>query len=147
MKVTNKFNLPEIFVKAFGRKDYSKGKSHLSVTELINSPRIVQLRNRHWDEIEEDVSDGVWRGWGSGMHRYLEDLNDSSKHITEQRLHINVDGIDISGAIDDQEITDEGIIISDYKVTSVWAVMNDKSDWEQQLNMYAWLAETVKKIK
>ena len=35
--------------------------------------------------------------------------------------------------------------ISDYKTTGVWAVMNEKKEWEYQLNIYAWLVERVKK--
>jgi hypothetical protein len=35
-------------------------------------------------------------------------------------------------------------MISDYKVTGSWSVMNEKSDWHKQLNMYAWLVENVK---
>jgi hypothetical protein len=57
-----------------------------------------------------------------------------------------VDGWDISGAIDLQRVEDDGIIVADYKTTGAWAVMNEKSDWEQQLNIYAWLVEKVKKV-
>jgi hypothetical protein len=41
-------------------------------------------------------------------------------------------------------MTKGGISIRDYKTTSVWAVMNEKIEWEQQLNIYAWLVDTVK---
>ena len=59
--------------------------------------------------------------------------------ITEERLLYEVDGVTISGAIDLQEITPDGIILSDYKTTSAWAVMNEKQDWHNQLNSYAYL--------
>jgi hypothetical protein len=36
------------------------------------------------------------------------------------------------------------ISVRDYKTTSAWAVMNEKIEWEQQLNIYAWLVETCK---
>jgi hypothetical protein len=68
----------------------------------------------------------------------------NDNHIVEERLHAVVDGWSISGAIDLQVVEDDGIIVSDYKTTSAWAVMNEKIDWEQQLNIYAWLVETVK---
>jgi len=38
------------------------------------------------------------------------------------------------------------MIVKDYKTTSVWAVMNEKIEWEYQLNLYAYLVEKVKKI-
>jgi hypothetical protein len=36
------------------------------------------------------------------------------------------------------------LILYDYKFTSAWAVMNDKIEWEQQLNLYGWLLRKVK---
>jgi hypothetical protein len=57
-----------------------------------------------------------------------------------------VDGWDISGAVDLQIVHDNGIEINDYKNVGVWSVMNEKAEWEQQLNIYAWLVETVKKM-
>ena len=144
MKLTNKYNLPQTFVNVLNRPTYTKGKAHLSATELINSPRIVQLKKIHWDNLEEDVADKVWAIFGTAIHAVLE-LGKDDHHIIEQRLHANVDGWDISGAIDLQRVEDDGIIVADYKTTGAWAVMNEKSDWEQQLNIYAWLVEKVKK--
>jgi hypothetical protein len=145
MKLTNRYNLPQTFVNILNRPTYTKGKAHLSATEIINSPRIVQLRKMHWDNLEEDVSDKVWAIFGTAIHAVLE-LGKDDHHIIEQRLHANVDGWDISGAIDLQRVEEDGIIVADYKTTGAWAVMNEKSDWEQQLNIYAWLVEKVKKV-
>jgi hypothetical protein len=39
-----------------------------------------------------------------------------------------------------------GIDVKDYKTTTIWAVMNEKVEWEVQLNIYAGLVEDVKKI-
>jgi len=50
MKLTNKFNLPQTFVNVIDRPTYSKGKAHISATEIINSPRIVQLKKKYWNE-------------------------------------------------------------------------------------------------
>lgn len=145
MKLTNKYNLPQTFVNVLNRPTYTKGKAHLSATEIINSPRIVQLRKLHWDNLEEDVADKVWAIFGTAIHAVLE-LGKDEHHVIEQRLHANVDGWDISGAIDLQRVDDDGIVVSDYKTTGAWAVMNEKVEWEQQLNIYAWLVEKVKKV-
>jgi hypothetical protein len=145
MKLTNKFNLPQTFVNILNKPTYTKGRAHLSVTEIINSPRIIQLKNIHYDELEEDVADKVWAIFGTAIHAVLE-LGKDDHHIIEQRLHANIDGWDISGAIDLQRIEEDGIVVSDYKTTGAWGVMNEKIEWEQQLNCYAWLVEKVKKI-
>lgn len=143
MKLTNHFNLPETFVNVIKRPQYSRGKAQISVTEILNSPRIVQLRRQHMDEIEEDVSDMIWSLFGSAVHNILQH-GKGDNHIVEERLHIDFDGWHISGAIDLQELSDGGVGIRDYKVTSAWAVQQEKLEWIHQLNMYAWLVEKVK---
>ena len=144
MKLTNKFDLPDTFVRILARSNYTKGKAHLSVTELINSPRITQLRKVNYEHLEEDVADKIWAIFGTAIHAVLEH-GKGDNQIVEQRLHANLDGYDISGAIDLQEVEPQGIAISDYKTTGAWAVMNEKKDWEEQLNCYAWLVEKVKR--
>jgi len=146
MKLTNKHNIPQTFVNILQRPTYTKGKAHLSVTQLINSPKIVALTKVFEDEIEQDVADMVWSIFGTAVHKVLEHGKDEN-HRIEERLHASIDGWDISGAIDLQIIQADGIAIRDYKTTSAWAVMNEKVEWEQQLNLYAWLVETVKKTK
>lgn len=147
MKLTNKFNLPQTFVNVIDRPTYSKGKAHISATEIINSPRIVQLKKKYWNEIEQDASEMVWSLFGSAVHNILEHGKDDH-HIVEERLHLTFEGWHISGAIDLQEIEPNGTTtISDYKVTGAWAVMNEKDDWHRQLNIYAWLVEKAKNVK
>lgn len=145
MKLTNRHGLPQTIINVLQRPQYSKGAAHISATELISSPRIVQLRRAHWDDIEEDASDMVWSLFGSALHNVLQHGKDEN-HIVEQRLFATIDGWTLSGAIDLQEVNPDGIVISDYKCTSVWSVMNDKMDWQRQLNIYAYLVESVKKV-
>ena len=146
MKLTNKFNLPQTFVNVIDRPTYSKGKAHISATEIINSPRIVQLKKKYWNEIEQDASEMVWSLFGSAVHNILEHGKDDH-HIVEERIHLQFEGWHISGAIDLQEVEPNGTTtISDYKVTGAWAVMNEKDDWHRQLNIYGWMVEKVKKV-
>lgn len=140
MKLTNIHGLPDSIVNALRRPEYTKGRAHLSVTQLINSPKIVALSKKFEDELESDVSEMVWSLFGSAIHKVLEHGKDFN-HIVEQRLHAEVDGYRISGAVDLQVINERGRSIRDYKTTSAWAVMNEKIEWEQQLNCYAWLVE------
>jgi len=146
MKLTNKFNLPQTFINVIHRPTYNKGDSHVSVTELLNSPQIVSLRHKHWEELEQDASEMVWQLFGSAVHKVLEHGKDSH-HIIEERLYTKLDGWTISGQMDLQEVYEDGIVISDYKVTGAWSVMNEKQDWHNQLNVYAWLIERTKNVK
>ena len=73
MKITNHHNLSAPIVEALSRDDYTRGASHRSVTQLIDSPRIRILRERHWDELTEDVSEKMWSVLGTAVHRIFED--------------------------------------------------------------------------
>lgn len=144
MKVTNRYNLPETIMNVIERPAYTKGGAHISATELLNSPRIVQLKRKYWEFIETDASEMVWALFGSAVHNLLEH-GKGKNHIVEQRLHTEIDGWHLSGAIDLQEIEEDGVNIKDYKVTGAWSVMNEKQDWHNQLNVYAYLVEAVAK--
>lgn len=143
MRITNNYGLPETIVNALKRPTYTKGGAHMSATELLSPPRMVQLRAANYDAIEMDCREMVWSLFGTAVHGVLEH-GKGDDHIVEQRLHTELDGWSISGAIDLQTINEGTIEIADYKTTGVWAVMNEKKDWERQLNIYAWLVEKVK---
>jgi hypothetical protein len=128
------------------RPTYSRGDSEISVTEILSPPQLVQLRRRHAEEIEVDAADQVWSLFGSACHNILQHGKDDH-HVVEERLFTTFEGWRISGQIDLQEYQSDGsVIISDYKVTSAWAVQQEKTDWIDQLNMYAWLVERVKSV-
>ena len=144
MKITNRFGVPETLVALASRSSYTKGKADYSVTEIISPPRIQRLRTKHWADMEQDVSDMLWSLMGSALHVVAE-RSQVENHTSEERLYVEVDGVTLSGAIDLQQDVGDGIIITDYKFTSAWAVRNDKPEWEQQQNIYKYLVETTKK--
>ena len=146
MKVTNKFGVPETLVTLATREYYSKGESQYSVTELMSPPRVRRSREQYNSAIETDVTDLMWQLLGSALHVVME-RGQTDGHITEERLYTTIDDVTISGQIDLQQEANGGVVITDYKFTSAWAVMNDKPEWEQQLNVYKWLVETVKRKK
>jgi hypothetical protein len=146
MILTNKHGLPDTIVNVLKRPQYSKGDSHISVTELLSPPQIVQLRAKHDAEIEQDASEMVWSLFGTAVHNILEHGKDDH-HIVEERIFTNIDSWRISGQIDLQEIYEDGIAIKDYKVTSAWAVQAEKAEWHNQLNIYAWLVEKTKGVE
>jgi len=146
MQITNVHNVPQPLVTLASREYYSKGDSQYSVTEIMSPPRVRRLREQHNEKITQDVSDMLWSLLGSALHVVME-RGDTPGWLKEERLFADVDGVKISGAIDLQEETPDGVVIHDYKFTSAWAVMQEKEEWTQQLNIYKWLVETVKRKK
>lgn len=145
MKITNKYNLPQAIVELARAPSYSKGKAHLSVTEMMGSPKISILRKKFDNEIEVDVSSLSHSLLGTAFHKIMESYV-GPNDIVEERLYAEFDGWHISGAIDKQTVTEEGIEVRDWKTVGVWAVQNPKPEWEKQLNVYAWLVEHVKGV-
>jgi len=146
MQVTNVHNLPEPLVTLARREYYSKGAAQYSVTEIMSPPKIRRMREKYDDQIVTDVSQMLWSLLGSALHVVME-RGETAGWIKEERLFTEVDGVAISGAIDLQQEGEGGITIYDYKFTSAWAVMQEKEEWTQQLNIYKWLVETVKQRK
>lgn len=144
MEVTNNFGVPETLMSLARRDYYSKGKADYSVTELLSPPRVQRLRKLYRAQMKQDVSQMLWQLMGSALHVVAE-RGQAEGHITEERLFTVIEGMTISGAIDLQRDEADGITISDYKFTSAWAVMNEKPEWEQQQNIYAWLVRREKK--
>jgi len=142
MKITNKFSLPETLVRAVMDDEYDKGDSVLSVTQLIAPPRIVVLQKLNEHNLMSDVVDRVPSLLGTAVHKIIEKgSKDVPGHIVEERLFSDVCGWKISGAVDLQIQKGDGAWeINDWKVTSVYSVLSDKPEWEQQLNCYAYLA-------
>jgi len=141
LKLTNYKGLPEPIVEAILHDSYSAGDADISVTSLINSPRVVALTKRYADEIEQDASDMIWLLLGKSIHEILHQANISG--IVEQRLYMDVDGWRLSGQFDRLEyIKDQGLLL-DFKITSTYTVRNHSriEDYSAQLNVYKRLLE------
>lgn len=146
MIITNKYGVPEPLVTLASKEYYSKGESDYSATEIMAPPKIKRLREQYKDQIKQDVADMLWNLLGSALHVVME-RGVTDGWTMEERLYKEMDGVTVSGAIDLQQETPDGVIIIDYKFTSAWAVMQEKEEWQQQLNVYKWLVETVKRKK
>lgn len=145
MKVTNNHNLPATLLNAVLDDEYDKGDSVLSVTQLISSPRIVLLQDLNKDNLSVDLIDRVPALLGTAVHKIIEKgSKDIPNHVVEERLFAEVNGWKVSGAVDLQIDNGDGTWeINDYKVTSVYSVLSEKPEWEQQLNCYAYFAKKV----
>lgn len=139
MLITNRLNLPAPVYEAIKANPYTRGDSDISVTDLIDSPRLVALRNAHADELEADASDLVYSLLGQAMHTVLERAGiTSGKGSTESRLYLTIDGWKLSGQFD---YIDEQSVLWDWKFVSTYEYVHGiKSERERQLNCYAALA-------
>jgi len=157
MKYSNRFNLPTSFVDAVTKNTYDLTQNNpnvISVTSLNNPPKMFQLSRRHWVDLEEDVSDNIWRLLGSAVHEVLARIHEDGRLI-EKRIYLDLTTNKIIHVLDDEKLQPEvgHIYISgkpdlydmveealeDYKVTSVWAVKFDKVEWVNQVNLYSYL--------
>lgn len=138
MRFTNQHRLPGELVTAAYDDQYDRGDSDISVTQLIDAPRIRLLQMERGDEVVKDVSDNFNALLGTAFHALMEENSDPDV-LTEERMYAELQGYRISGAMD--RIITEGkrLIIQDYKVTSVFTVMAHKPAWDAQLNLYRWL--------
>lgn len=127
--ITNRHNLPAPLVNAIRNDPYTRGKSDISVTQLIQPPQIRHLTKGR--EIVEDAADCIWRLLGSAVHAILERAYPETA-IVEKRIFTEVCGWIVSGQFD---VYDTGVL-SDYKITSVYS-RDGKIEWERQLNLLA----------
>lgn len=141
MKYTNRHNLPQELVAAITKDRYtdeSEKPSDFSVSTLISPVQQTILKRRYKDDhLVPDVTDLTWSFFGSIAHAQIEEAwhaNLGSK--IEERLYHKYNGVTISGKFD---CYDNGEI-KDWKFTKVYKITkNDFSDWEAQLNLYAYL--------
>ena len=142
MKYTNRHNIPQEIINAVHNDNYSRGKATISATGLLQPPRIRLLAQEHYDKLTIDVSDEIWKLLGQSVHTILERANENSEDIiTEQRMFAKVKDWTVSGQTDSIDVKSN--TLKDYKVTSVWSIVSalkeGKIEWEQQLNIYAYL--------
>jgi len=142
MKYTNRHNIPQEIINAVHNDSYSKGKATISATGLLQPPRIRLLAQENYEKLTIDVSDEIWKLLGQSVHTILERANENNEDvITEQRMFTVVNDWTVSGQTDSIDVKSN--TLKDYKVTSVWSIVSalkeGKVEWEQQLNIYAYL--------
>ncbi|MEM4725011.1 MAG: hypothetical protein QXP01_08375 [Candidatus Hadarchaeum sp.] len=139
MKLTNKFNLPAEVVQAVTASRYTPG-GDISVTSLLLPPRIRVLRKRHWNEIEEDVSDRLWSLYGQIVHGLLE-RTDDWQAFHEERMAVQVNGWTLTGQADLYKRKADGQhVLRDYKFVSVSSyAAGVRHEWVAQVNIYSWI--------
>jgi len=134
--LTNKLNLPKAVVLAVQNDPYTRGKSDISVTQLISPPYQRQLRTAV--EPQEDVAERLFSLYGQIGHGILERAGLKLGSDVENRLFAEINGWTVSGQYD---LFEDGVLM-DYKFTTFWSVKGDepKTEWVQQLNLLRALA-------
>ena len=145
MIITNNTGLPEVLVNMVKNDPYSRGENvYRSVTELIAPPRQVALKRKFYDQIMIDVSDQLFLIYGRLIHTLMENSAPEDL-ITEERLYATVplvnNPVRISGSFDSFDAKTG--TLNDYKFITVFRFMGGvvPKEYEQQLNLYAWLWE------
>jgi len=144
MHITNKYSLPEVFEEFERANKHSAEGADISATTLIDSPRIRYLKDKHSDSLSIDISDMALSILGTAVHKVLEEGAKMPGVIAEKRYHATVDRMSISGQIDLISPYGDGKLLSDYKTVRAFSLQkepNGKAAWENQLNVYATLAE------
>lgn len=143
------YGLPPAIVEALRHDDYDNGGADVSVTELIDSPRISAIRRLHPDKIKTDIANGIFPLIGTAVHGILQRHAEATT-IAERRHFMTVAGWTLSGAIDRAIDNGDTFRIEDIKVTSVFGVgknvqagstLATSESWAKQLNCYATLLE------
>lgn len=143
MKITNKMNLPYDLVKAVSPEPHNK-PGEISATTLIAGVKNIILTQRHWNELEDDVSDRIWAVFGTAVHSLLE--TEGETDFTEIEMKQEVSDITVTGRLDNYDMRTG--IICDYKSTSVYKVKagiadggESFRDYRTQGLIYAWLLQ------
>lgn len=134
MKITNKYNLPQSLVNVvsnFHRPTIGR----YSASDIKAPPFVRKLKEEHWDELEQDVSDMLWLILGSATH-YIIQGGAPPESLAEEKMTTEYAGCTIVCVPD---LWEEGVI-TDWKITSAWSfILGDKPEWEKQLNIYKWM--------
>lgn len=128
---------------------YIRIGSDMSVTELINSPRIVQLANRYPDKLKKDtIESSLPALLGTATHDMFErhlrqyDVAHPNSYLVERRMltvHQAQSGrlVRVAGRFD---ILEREHVLWDVKQTSTFKfVKGNVQDFEDQLNLYAYM--------
>ena len=149
-RIIDTFGLPEAVVNAVKNDQYDRGQplegtvGIYTPSSMSTPPQVAELYRQYDDEIEEEAVTRVWSLLGSSVHNILElGAEHAGDEYAEERMFAKLDvpayGIyTISGMIDNRAPLEQAI--NDYKVTSVWTIINGgRDEWIDQLNIYAWL--------
>lgn len=106
----------------------------ISVTELIGPPRIKQLKDKYYDQVDIDASDRAHALMGTAIHGLI---SKAPYALSSVRLFARWKGLDRMWAVSGEfDLLEDGILW-DFKPLKAQAVFDGpKEEWVQQLNIY-----------
>ena len=138
----NKYGLPE-YLENSVYAPFKPNPYRFGITALIEPPLIHTLRAEHWDEIEDDVADKLWMIHGNALDSLIK--KNSQWGLCNIRLETvwtkDSEGRDIVVVARPDYYNVLTHVLADLKDTSVWTIMNGKSEWDAQLNGYDYLMD------
>lgn len=147
MKILNPRNLPESLVLAATGEVRTPNPMRFGVNELIGPPMIRKLSHEHYGEFVEVVESRFWLMLGLAWHNYMEKFAPANS-VAEEKIEITWDDEDGPFTISGIPDLYYGDTLIDYKLTSVWSyIYGGKTEWEAQLNIYAWMIHKKHGIK
>lgn len=136
MNITNNYKLPQCLVDLVKSEQHKSIPNRYSVTQIIGNIRELILINRHYDEIDLDVSDCVNTIFGSAVHELIEKFDKTG--FAEYKLEVLVNQFTLVGKVDLYDEKTHTII--DWKTASSWKIKNQKfDDYKLQGLIYAWM--------
>jgi hypothetical protein len=138
MPLTNKHNIPVRWQKLLDPQLRQKNPEAIGVTDLVGPPRIRELNRRHFDEVEQDVSDFSAAFSGKAFHHFASHVLRNHNAMSEEMLEIEVAGMKVKGVPDLYEYETKHLV--DFKEVSAWALVfspNGKPEEIWQVNCYA----------
>lgn len=128
-----------------------------SATELIDPPRLVCMRRRYAEQIQQGIETRIDSLMGTALHalfeQYLTKLDDPKYRLEEQVSHVyTVAGGEMRRVSGRFDVLYDNEHIIDIKTAKVWKKTFDPelTGWTQQQNIYAQLltqiGETIKSI-
>ena len=140
MVLTNKHNLPPVMEDVIKNDGYDG--TGLTVTTLLNPPHIYFLKQRHRNDVIEDVMDHFHTLMGKSVHYLFEKAG--GRYLSEIRFKTTINDprlkqpMEISGQIDNYEPSTG--ILTDMKVVSKHK-HEVSITYEAQVNMQKYLME------
>ncbi len=144
IKLTNRLNLPEPYLRAVENDPYSAGDSDYTATSLLQPARLRRLVQLYPEKCIEDASEKADILIGKAVHRVLEDearnlaAERPGRYVVENRYYqkflVNKIEYKISAQIDLYDRQEK--LLDDYKTASAASMKyGPKQDHELQLNL------------
>lgn len=83
------------------------------MTDLNKGIREIWLYKRHYNELEQDVSEMIWLMFGTAFHDVVDQAEEKDHQIKETRLEERIGNLILSGKFDLYDAKRK--IVTDYK--------------------------------